>query len=167
MMELSRRKLLVAAGAAAAAVPAAHAAQDPSLSDNVPKKWDRTVKLLIVGAGGAGLTAAVSAAQNGLTDTLILEKMAYIGGNTAISGGGMNAVDPARQKAQGIEDSIENHYEQTLKGGDYRANPALVKELVENAPETVTWLESIGMKFKDKVYQVYGSLYPRGHAPLG
>ena len=104
MMELSRRKLLVAAGAAAAAVPAAHAAQDPSLSDNVPKKWDRTVKLLIVGAGGAGLTAAVSAAQNGLTDTLILEKMAYIGGNTAISGGGMNAVDPARQKAQGIED---------------------------------------------------------------
>ena len=90
-MELSRRKLLVAAGAAAAAVPAAHAAQDPSLSDNVPKKWDRTVKLLIVGAGGAGLTAAVSAAQNGLTDTLILEKMAYIGGNTAISGGGMNA----------------------------------------------------------------------------
>lgn len=54
MMELSRRKLLVAAGAAAAAVPAAHAAQDPSLSDNVPKKWDRTVKLLIVGAGGAG-----------------------------------------------------------------------------------------------------------------
>lgn len=134
MMELSRRKLLVAAGAAAAAVPAAHAAQDPSLSDNVPKKWDRTVKLLIVGAGGAGLTAAVSAAQNGLTDTLILEKMAYIGGNTAISGGGMNAVDPARQKAQGIEDSIENHYEQTLKGGDYRANPALVKELVENAP---------------------------------
>lgn len=167
MMELSRRKLLVAAGAAAAAVPAAHAAQDPSLSDNVPKKWDRTVKLLIVGAGGAGLTAAVSAAQNGLKDTLILEKMAYIGGNTAISGGGMNAVDPARQKAQGIEDSIENHYEQTLKGGDYRANPALVKELVENAPETVTWLESIGMKFKDKVYQVYGSLYPRGHAPLG
>ena len=167
MMELSRRKLLVAAGAAAAVVPAAHAAQDPSLSDNVPKKWDRTVKLLIVGAGGAGLTAAVSAAQNGLTDTLILEKMAYIGGNTAISGGGMNAVDPARQKPQGIEDSIENHYEQTLKGGDYRANPALVKELVENAPETVTWLESIGMKFKDKVYQVYGSLYPRGHAPLG
>ena len=166
-MELSRRKLLVAAGAAAAAVPAAHVAQDPSLSDNVPKKWDRTVKLLVVGAGGAGLTAAVSAAQNGLTDTLILEKMAYIGGNTAISGGGMNAVDPARQKAQGIEDSIENHYEQTLKGGDYRANPALVKELVENAPETVTWLESIGMKFKDKVYQVYGSLYPRGHAPLG
>ena len=55
-MELSRRKLLVAAGAAAAVVPAAHAAQDPSLSDNVPKKWDRTVKLLIVGAGGAGLT---------------------------------------------------------------------------------------------------------------
>ena len=54
-MELSRRKLLVAAGAAAAVVPAAHAAQDPSLSDNVPKKWDRTVKLLIVGAGGAGL----------------------------------------------------------------------------------------------------------------
>ena len=54
------------------------------------------------------------------------------------------------------------------RASDYRANPALVKELVENAPETVTWLESIGMKFKDtRSIRSTGSLYPRGHAPLG
>lgn len=171
MKTLSRRQIFkTGLGAAAvAALPVAASASENAVPDicKVPTKWDQTVKLLIIGAGGGGLTAAVSAAQHGLTDTLILEKMAYIGGNTAISGGGLNAVDDKRQKAQGIEDTIDKHFERTIMGGDYRGNPELIREMVENAPETVTWLESIGMKFKDKVYQVYGSLWPCGHAPLG
>ncbi len=170
MGNFSRRGFLKVAGgasAAAASVFAAAPASAEEISTAVPAKWDQTVKLLIVGAGGGGLTCAVSAAQNGLTDTLILEKMSYIGGNTAISGGGLNAVDPSRQKKQGIVDSVDKHFSDTINGGDLRADPALVRELVENAPETVTWLESIGMKFKPKIYQVYGSLWPRGHAPFG
>lgn len=144
-----------------------HAQSEQRLPTMPPAKWDRTEQVVIVGAGGGGLTAAVSAAQNGQKGILVLEKMPFPGGNTAISGGGLNAVDDVRQKAQGIEDSIEQHFQHTIKGGDYRANPVLIRELVENAPETVTWLESMGMKFKPKLYQVYGSLYPRGHAPLG
>lgn len=169
-MLLSRRKMLAgtSAGLAAAFVGSAEAKQnkEPMCTD-APAKWDREVDMLIIGAGGAGLTAAVSAAQNGQKNILVLEKMMFPGGNTAISGGGLNAVDPVRQKAQGIEDSTDKHFYHTITGGDYRGNPELIRELVENAPETVGWLESIGMKFKPKLYQVYGSLYPRGHAPYG
>lgn len=167
-MTVTRRDMLKggALGLAAGLMGSTYAKDQPAYL-GVPKKWDRTVDVLIVGAGGGGMTAAVSAAQNGVKNILILEKMAYLGGNTAISGGGMNAVDPKRQKAQGIEDSVERHYQDTIKGGDYRGFPELVRELVENAPETVYWLESMGMKFKPKLYQVYGGLWTRGHAPFG
>jgi 3-oxosteroid 1-dehydrogenase len=47
-----------------------------------------TVDVLVVGAGGAGMTAALAAADQGL-DTLLVEKSEYFGGNTARSGGGV------------------------------------------------------------------------------
>lgn len=168
---MKRRSFFITSTVAALATPFSFSyateQQSMALSTDAPKKWNRTEQVVIVGAGGGGLTAAVSAAQNGQKGILVLEKIPFPGGNTAISGGGMNAVDDKRQKAQGIEDTIENHYKNTIQGGDYRGNPDLIRELVENAPETVAWLESMGMKFKDKIYQVYGSLYPRGHAPFG
>jgi 3-oxosteroid 1-dehydrogenase len=49
---------------------------------------DVTVDVLVVGAGGAGMTAALTAAKHGL-DTLLVEKSEYFGGSTARSGGGV------------------------------------------------------------------------------
>ena len=63
----------------------------------------------------------------------------------------MNAADPQRQGKQGIEDSIQKHYEQTMKGGHNIGNPDLVHYLTDHALESVHWLESIGVKFKDEV----------------
>ena len=171
MTDLSRRRLLVsaAAGAAAAAGSYAHAAATPDDLGvcQVPAKWDETFDLVVIGSGGAGLTSAVMAAQKGVKKVLVLEKMAYIGGNTAISGGGFNTYDPPRQKAQNIVDSPENHAKNTLQGGDNRGNPELVNEMTHNSYDALKWLESMGMRFKDGVYQIYGGLFPRCHAPYG
>lgn len=60
-------------------------------------RWDDGVDVLIAGAGAAGLSAAVTAAEQGAS-VLIAEKMPMIGGDTLISGGKYNAVDPKRQK---------------------------------------------------------------------
>jgi fumarate reductase flavoprotein subunit len=128
-----------------------------------PQKWDKTVNVVIIGSGGAGLATAVSAAENGVKDILVLEKLAFLGGNTAIATGAFNTADP-KQKEQGIEDSPELHAQQTLKGGDFRANPELVNELSHNSYDTLTWLESKGVKFQPKILQVYGALWPRSHA---
>lgn len=125
---------------------------------------EKTVDVVVIGGGGAGLASAVSAHQNGAT-VLVLEKMSRVGGNTMISGAAYNAVDPERQKAQGIEDSVEKHYTQTYEGGDKLGNPELIKVLVENAYPTIEWLEGLGMEFKDELFTVLGGLWPRAHAP--
>jgi urocanate reductase len=129
------------------------------------KTVEKQADVVIIGGGGAGLSAAVSAHQNG-AKVVVLEKMARVGGNTIISGAAYNAVDPKRQTAQGIEDSIEKHYTQTYEGGDKQGNPELIRTLVENAPITLEWLEGLGMKFKPEIFTVLGGLWPRAHAPV-
>ncbi|MDD4439476.1 MAG: FAD-binding protein, partial [Tissierellia bacterium] len=126
---------------------------------------EKQTDVVIIGAGGAGLASAVSANENGAR-VIVLEKMPKVGGNTIISGAAYNAVDPKRQEAQGIEDSIEKHYTQTYEGGDKKGNPELIRVLVENAYPTIEWLEGMGMEFKPELFTVLGGMWPRAHAPV-
>lgn len=121
--------------------------------------------VVVIGAGGAGLSAAISANQNGAS-VIILEKMPQVGGNTIICGAAYNAVDPSRQEPAGVEDSIDNFYEQTFKGGDELGDPKMVRTLVENSYPTLQWLESLGMEFKDRIFTVLGGMWPRAHKPV-
>ncbi|MBU5310684.1 flavocytochrome c [Tissierella carlieri] len=126
---------------------------------------EKQADVVVIGGGGAGLAAAVSAHQNGAS-VIVLEKMPRVGGNTMISGASYNAVDPKRQEAQGIEDSVDKHFQQTYEGGDKLGNPELIRILVDNAYPTIEWLESMGMEFKDTLHTVLGGLWPRAHAPV-
>ncbi|AKL95934.1 fumarate reductase flavoprotein subunit [Clostridium aceticum] len=123
-----------------------------------------TTDVVVIGGGGAGLAAAVSAHQNG-AEVIVIEKMPRLGGNTILSGGALNAAGSPRQTAQGIEDAPEKHYTQTYEGGDKVGNPSLIKVLTDNAYPAVEWLESMGMKFNDEVFTVLGGLWPRAHKP--
>ncbi|TCQ03245.1 flavocytochrome c [Serpentinicella alkaliphila] len=123
-----------------------------------------TTDVVVIGGGGAGLAAAVSAHQNGVK-VIVLEKMPRLGGNTILSGGAFNAASSPRQVAQGIEDSVDKHFTQTYEGGDKLGNPELIRTLVENAYPAVEWLESLGMKFNAEVFTVLGGLWPRAHKP--
>lgn len=131
--------------------------------DTYPTK-DETIntQVVVIGGGGAGLAAAVSAVQNG-AKVVVLEKLGYLGGSTNVSGGAFNAVDPKRQKAMGIEDSEEKFYDQTLKGGHNVGNPELVRYLTTNAMRSIEWLESLGSPFKDKIGTATGALWQRSH----
>ena len=164
MLKLNRRHFLglSVAGAVSAAAPAM-AMSDMSL----PRKWDKTVDVLVVGGGGAGLSAAITAKEAGMRKVLIVEKMAFPGGNTVRAGGGFNAAVKADYEKAGIKDSPELHAKQTLAAGDYRGNPEIVKKLTSLAPESVQWLKDHGVKFQDRIYQIYGGLYPRARNPLG
>lgn len=119
--------------------------------------------VLIVGSGGAGLSAAVAATENGAKNVIVIEKLPTIGGHTIISGGSVNAVDTKRQPKQGIKDSADLMYEQTLKAGDYRANPALVRILANNSESAINWIEGLGVEWNDRVFEAWGGLYPRSH----
>lgn len=138
---------------------------------NTEKKTEeKTADVVVVGGGGAGLAAAVTAYEHGAKSVILIEKMPALGGNTLLAGGAYNAVNPEKQKKQGIEDSIEKHYQQTLEGGHNVANPELVRVLVDNALDGVHWLEGYGVEFKPEVGSVVGSMWPRSNqtvAPLG
>ncbi|MDO9458176.1 3-oxosteroid 1-dehydrogenase [Nocardioides sp.] len=64
------------------------------------------VDVVVVGAGGAGMSAALAAGKQGL-DTVVLEKSAYFGGSTARSGGGVWIPGNYALKAAGQADSLE------------------------------------------------------------
>ena len=125
----------------------------------------KTADVVVVGGGGAGLAAAIAAHQAGAEKVIVLEKLGFLGGSTNVSEGALNAVDPARQSKQGIEDSIDKFRTQTLKGGHDKGDPALVAYLTENALGSVEWLESLGVKFKDEIGTATGALWQRSHYP--
>lgn len=126
---------------------------------------DLQTEIIVIGAGGAGLAAAVSASQEG-AEVIVLEKMPKIGGNTILAGGALNAVDEGSETAIANDDSVQKHYDQTFDGGDQKADPELVRTLVENAWDGVEWLKTLGMEFQDGVFTVTGGMWPRAHKPV-
>ncbi len=165
MSTLNRRGFLKRSTAAAAAgLLAGSGARAGNLCE-MPQKWEKELDVIVVGGGGAGLAAAITAAEAGAS-VAVLEKMAFPGGNTMISGGGMNAAMVEEARAAGIEDSPELHARQTLAAGDFRADPDLVRTYTENVPATVEWLKTLGIEFS-KIYQIFGGLWPRCRNPQG
>lgn len=121
--------------------------------------------VVVIGAGGAGLTAAITATEKG-AKVIVLEKMPMVGGNTLRSTGGLNAAGTKYQEALGIKDSPELFYEDTMKGGYNKNNPELVKVLTTKAKDAIEWLETIGAKLSE-VGRTGGASVNRAHAPEG
>jgi 3-oxosteroid 1-dehydrogenase len=69
--------------------------------------WDQEYDFVVVGSGGGGMAAALTAADAGLS-TLIVEKGKKFGGSTAISGGGIWIPNNPTLKAKGHDDSRES-----------------------------------------------------------
>ena len=122
------------------------------------------VDVVIIGAGGAGMVAGITAAEAG-KNVLIVEKAPIVGGNTSRATGGMNAAGTHYQKEQGIEDSVELFIEDTMKGGHDLNDPELVKTLAENSANAIDWLDSIGAELKD-VGKAGGASVNRSHRPV-
>lgn len=125
-----------------------------------------TVDVVVIGAGGAGLAAAVTANQAGKS-VIVVEKMPKVGGNTILAGGAMNAVDDRSETAIANNDSVEWHFQQTYAGGDYAADPVLVHTLVSDAWSGVEWVKSLGMAFdEENIFTVTGGMWQRAHKPV-
>ena len=129
-----------------------------------PQDAEYECDVVVVGGGGAGLASAISAQQNG-ANVIVMEKLDILGGSTNVSEGALNAVDPERQGAQGIEDSVGKFVKQTYEGGHGVGDLELITYLCMNSMDAVRWLESIGVEFKDEIGTATGALWQRSHYP--
>ncbi len=137
---------------------------EPKTAEAKAEDVEATYDVVVVGAGGAGMTAAITAAQNG-KKVMIIEKASVAGGNSSYATGGMNAADTHYQAEQGIEDSADLFYADTMKGGHDINNPDLVRTLAENSSAAIDWLDSIGAPLSN-VGQAGGASTKRQHRPV-
>jgi fumarate reductase flavoprotein subunit len=124
---------------------------------------DRAFDVVVVGSGGAGLSAAIQAHDLG-ANVIIIEQMSVIGGNTNKASAGMNAAETKFQKLKGIVDNKELFYKETMAGGKNKNNPELLRYFVENAPNAINWLDDNGIELSG-ITTTGGMSIDRTHRP--
>ena len=105
--------------------------------------------VLVIGAGGSGLAAAIEAAAAGAR-VLLLEKTPQPGGTTGLSVGSITVTRTPHQLRQGIQDSPAEHARDLAKINSRRGlpdNPELIRLLTENVTDTFRWLMDLGLDF--------------------
>lgn len=117
---------------------------------------DYQTDVLIIGAGGGGLSAAITAQENG-ADVILATKLRMGDSNTIMAEGGIGA-------ATTPEDSPLIHYVDTVVGGRGKNIPELVETLVNDAPFIVEWLAAYGVNFDRLADGSYFTHRPGGHS---
>ncbi|WP_319415693.1 FAD-dependent oxidoreductase [Marispirochaeta aestuarii] len=110
-------------------------------------KPDITADVVVVGAGGAGLTAAIQASQLGL-DVILLEKNSYPGGTTIMTEG-MFAVGSHYQKEAGVDIDQVDLLRQVQEYNHWLSNSIILQKLFKASAGTIDWLEDLGVEFTE------------------
>ena len=126
--------------------------------------------VVVVGAGGAGFSAAITAKAAG-ANVVLLEKMPAVGGNSLISGAEMNVAKNWVQPKLGInDDSPELHATDTFKGGDGKGDMKVINVMTHEALDAAKWCRDyLGVRFEDDNLFFFGghsrkrALIPVGH----
>jgi len=99
------------------------------------------IDVLIIGSGGAGLTAALSAKESGAS-VLVVGKTYPTNSQTSMAQGGINAA-----LGNVGEDHISSHIADTVKSAHGLCDEDMVRQMCGDAPKTIEWLESLGVPF--------------------
>jgi len=99
-------------------------------------------RVIIIGAGFAGLSASITLAEKGIPSHLISLQPSERAQSVLAEGGINGALN-----TMGEDDNTENHFYDTMKGGVFLADPNAVDNLTKNAPDILRWLEGLGVPF--------------------
>lgn len=130
-----------------------------------PAAEDATTEIVVVGAGGAGMTAAIRAAELG-KKVILLEKMGMVGGNTAMATTAYYAIGSRTQEAQGETATAEDFYNWLMsKGTDqYPMDPEMTRVIVDKSGAAINWMMDIGTDF-GRVFNKFSHSPTDGSAP--
>ena len=120
---------------------------------------EMTADVIVVGAGGAGMSAATTVLEQGMS-VIIVERNAYVGGNTMTSGGGYNACDPVRQadvdSNPGLQRQLESYLdEDPANYGDFGPALATLQDQIREylAGDTTKIFDSVELH----IFQAYNA----------
>ncbi|OBG65078.1 FAD-binding protein [Mycobacterium sp. E3339] len=130
--------------------------------------FDHVVDVLVVGSGGGGMTAALTANAAGL-DSLVVEKSSFFGGSTALSGGGIWVPGAPAQRREGYAPSPEGVVEYLRRITDGLVSEARIRQYVESAPKMLALLERLSGWCEFVWKPGYADYYPElpGGSELG
>jgi 3-oxosteroid 1-dehydrogenase len=130
--------------------------------------FDHVVDVLVVGSGGGGMTAALTAHASGL-DALVVEKSSYFGGSTALSGGGIWVPGAPAQQREGYAPSPEGVVGYLRQITDGLVSEARLGQYVDSAPRMLEFLENLSGWFEFVWKPGYADYYPElpGGSELG
>jgi fumarate reductase flavoprotein subunit len=122
--------------------------------------------LVIIGGGGAGLSAALTAAEKGVKDIIVVEKRKVPGGTSALAGGIFACGSPV-QARQNISADKEFLFRKAMDWAHWsHVNPAILRTFLEKSGDTVRWLEDKGLEFM-LIYFYPSQQPPVQHNPKG
>ncbi|MBU3672271.1 MAG: FAD-dependent oxidoreductase [Sinobacteraceae bacterium] len=116
-----------------------------SVAEESVAKDTNVYDLAVIGAGTAGLPAALFAARRGAR-VVVFDRADDIGGTLHLANGQISAAGSHTQRAKGIVDSPQQHFEEAMRLSNGRADPNVVRLATLQAPDTVNWLLDSGLK---------------------
>ena len=130
----------------------------------IPVKTDRTkvlnTELVIIGAGGAGLAAALAAAENGTSGIMVLEKRSSPGGTSARASGIFACESPVQVRERVIADR-DYLFKKAMEWSHWKGiDPRILRAFINKSGDTIRWLEAFGLEFN------LIRLYPEQQPPV-
>ena len=113
---------------------------------------ETTADIIVIGAGGCGLAAAVTAAEKG-ANVAILEKMPSPGGNSILAFGIFGSESPTQRRLE-VDVPKDAVFKYAMDWAHWKINPLIERAFIEKSGDTISWLEDKGMYF-DKVPLIY------------
>jgi len=102
--------------------------------------------VIVVGSGGAGLSAAIMARQHGAS-VMLLEADTKLGGATRNSTGVVYAANTSTQREAGVDDSADDLYDYLMLLNQYSVRPAMIRYYADQSADMLDWLKSFGVEF--------------------
>lgn len=130
---------MAGANPAAPNTPEASSTPDPSAAPTAGSGAGETFDVVVVGAGAAGMSAAITAAAKGLS-TVLIEKSPYWGGSTSRSGGGVWIPNNAVLQRDGVDDTVERAREYVHAIVGEHAPQARIDAYIDRGPEALSFL---------------------------
>ena len=110
---------------------------------------EKRYPLVVIGAGGGGLTAACRAAEMGVSPVLVLEKRPYHGGNSGMAGGWIFGVESDILKASGSTKTCEQVFNEAMNYHHYeRIDMELLWKLIRRSAFTMEWMTGLGAQYR-------------------